>query len=49
MRSDMIKVGLDRAPHRSLLYATGKVKPKDLDKPFIGICNSFVEIIPGHV
>lgn len=45
----MIKVGLDRAPHRSLLYATGKVKPKDLDKPFIGICNSFVEIIPGHV
>src|SRR5690606_41443565 len=49
MRSDMIKVGLDRAPHRSLLYATGKVKPKDLDKPFIGICNSYVEIIPGHV
>lgn len=45
----MIKVGLDRAPHRSLLYATGKVKPRDLDKPFIGICNSFVEIIPGHV
>ncbi|MFL0504967.1 dihydroxy-acid dehydratase [Ureibacillus sp. 179-F W5.1 NHS] len=49
MRSDMIKVGVDRAPHRSLLYATGKVKAKDLGKPFIGICNSYVDIIPGHV
>lgn len=45
----MIKVGLDRAPHRSLLYATGKVKPRDLDKPFIGVCNSYIDIIPGHV
>lgn len=45
----MIKVGIDRAPHRSLLYATGKVKPKDLGKPFIGICNSYIDIIPGHV
>lgn len=45
----MIKVGVDRAPHRSLLYATGKVKPTDLDKPFIGVCNSYVDIIPGHV
>ncbi|QDP99062.1 dihydroxy-acid dehydratase [Lysinibacillus fusiformis] len=49
MRSDMIKVGVDRAPHRSLLYATGKVKAKDLDKPFIGVCNSYIDIIPGHV
>ncbi len=45
----MIKVGVDRAPHRSLLYATGKVKTKDLDKPFIGVCNSYIDIIPGHV
>lgn len=43
----MIKKGIDRAPHRSLLYATG-VTVKDLDKPFIGVCNSFIEIIPGH-
>jgi len=49
MRSDNIKRGADRAPHRSLLYATGKVKPMDLTKPFIGICNSYVDIIPGHV
>ncbi|MER2127369.1 dihydroxy-acid dehydratase [Solibacillus sp. FSL H8-0523] len=49
MRSDMIKVGVDRAPHRSLLYATGKVKAKDLEKPFIGVCNSYIDIIPGHV
>ncbi|MCY0894694.1 MAG: dihydroxy-acid dehydratase [Alicyclobacillaceae bacterium] len=47
MRSDMIKKGPSRAPHRSLLYATG-VKPTDLPKPFIGICNSHVDIIPGH-
>ncbi|MES1043848.1 dihydroxy-acid dehydratase [Heyndrickxia oleronia] len=47
MRSDMIKKGIDRAPHRSLLYAAG-VKTKDLHKPFIGVCNSYVDIIPGH-
>lgn len=47
MRSDMIKKGIDRAPHRSLLYATG-VKPMDLVKPFIGVCNSYVDIVPGH-
>ena len=45
----MIKLGVDRAPHRSLLYATGKVKAKDLEKPFIGVCNSYIDIIPGHV
>ena len=49
MRSNMIKIGVDRAPHRSLLYATGKVKPRDLEKPFIGVCNSYIDIIPGHV
>ncbi|WP_213421578.1 dihydroxy-acid dehydratase [Bhargavaea massiliensis] len=48
MRSDMIKKGIDRAPHRSLLYATG-VKAKDMGKPFIGVCNSYVDIIPGHM
>jgi len=48
MRSDMIKKGIDKAPHRSLLRATG-LKNSDFDKPFIGICNSFVEIIPGHI
>ncbi|RMH58841.1 MAG: dihydroxy-acid dehydratase [Candidatus Hydrogenedentota bacterium] len=48
MRSDTIKKGFERAPHRSLLKATG-VRDEDFDKPFIAICNSFVEIIPGHV
>ncbi|MCF6139510.1 dihydroxy-acid dehydratase [Pseudalkalibacillus berkeleyi] len=48
MRSDMIKVGIDRAPHRSLLRATG-VKTKDIEKPFIGVCNSYIDIIPGHM
>jgi len=50
MTSNIVKEGFERAPHRSLLYATGQVKgPEDFKKPFIGICNSFVEIIPGHV
>ena len=48
MRSDMIKKGFDRAPHRSLLRATG-VKEEDFDKPFIAVCNSYIDIIPGHV
>ncbi len=47
MRSDMIKKGFERAPHRSLLHAAG-VKTGDLHKPFIGVCNSYVDIIPGH-
>ncbi len=47
MRSDMIKRGIDRAPHRSLLRATG-VREEDFSKPFIGVCNSYVDIIPGH-
>ncbi|MDX9973506.1 MAG: dihydroxy-acid dehydratase [FCB group bacterium] len=50
MNSDTVKRGFERAPHRSLLWATGQIKSeKDFDKPFIGICNSFIEIIPGHV
>ena len=48
MRSDVIKKGHERAPHRSLLRATG-VKDEDFAKPFIAVCNSHVDIIPGHV
>ena len=49
MRSDTIKKGPDRAPHRSLLRATGVIKSEaDFDKPFIAVCNSYVDIIPGH-
>ena len=47
MRSDIVKVGHNRAPHRSLLRATG-LKDEDFNKPFIGVANSFIEIIPGH-
>ncbi len=47
MRSDIVKVGHNRAPHRSLLRATG-LKDEDFSKPFIGVANSFIEIIPGH-
>jgi len=47
MRSDEVKKGHDRAPHRSLLRATG-LKDEDFNKPFIGVANSFIEIIPGH-
>ncbi|MHC5249186.1 dihydroxy-acid dehydratase [Enterococcus sp. LJL90] len=50
MRSDKIKVGIDAAPARSLLYATGQVKnAEDMQKPFIAICNSYIDIVPGHV
>ena len=47
MRSDQIKKGVQRAPHRSLLRATG-LDPDDFRKPFIGICNSYTQVIPGH-
>lgn len=47
MRSNIIKDGYSRTPHRSLLRATG-LKDDDFKKPFIGVCNSFIEIIPGH-
>jgi len=48
MRSDRIKKGFERAPHRSLLRASG-VSDEDMGKPFIAIANSYVDIIPGHV
>jgi dihydroxy-acid dehydratase len=48
MRSERIKKGFERAPHRALLRATG-VKNEDFDKPFIAIVNSYVDIVPGHV
>ncbi len=47
MRSDIVKKGYQRAPHRSLLRATG-LKDEDFNKPFIGIANSYIDIIPGH-
>ena len=50
MRSDTIKRGFERAPHRSLLRATGQIRSgDDFNKPFIAVCNSYVDIIPGHV
>ncbi|MCD8790140.1 dihydroxy-acid dehydratase [Mammaliicoccus sciuri] len=50
MRSDMIKKGDHQAPARSLLHATGQIKsPTDMNKPFIAICNSYIDIVPGHV
>ena len=50
MRSDLIKKGFDKAPHRSLLKATGQIKSDgDFGKPFIGIANSYIDLIPGHV
>ena len=48
MRSDLIKRGVERAPHRSLLKGTGNYRDGDLNKPFIAVVNSFVDIIPGH-
>ncbi|RFM29353.1 dihydroxy-acid dehydratase [Chitinophaga silvisoli] len=47
MRSDEVKKGYQRTPHRSLFRATG-LKDEDFNKPFIGVANSFIEIIPGH-
>ena len=50
MRSDEVKKGFERAPHRSLLWATGQIKSdSDFDRPFIGIANSYIDLIPGHV
>jgi len=48
MRSDVVKKGIERAPHRSLLRAVG-CSSDDWDKPFIGVINSFSEIVPGHI
>ena len=50
MRSDKVKKGIERAPHRSLLKATGVIKSDaDFQKPFIGVANSYTDLIPGHV
>jgi dihydroxy-acid dehydratase len=48
MRSDSIKLGIERAPHRALLKATG-VTDADLGKPFIAVVNSYIDIVPGHI
>ena len=48
MRSDTIKLGDARAPHRSLLRVCG-VGEDEFQKPFIAVCNSYTDIIPGHV
>jgi len=48
MRSDTVKKGFQRAPHRSLLHACG-LTDDDIAKPFVGIANSYCDIVPGHV
>lgn len=48
MRSDTLKKGLQRAPHRSLLKACG-VMDEDMDKPFVAVVNSWTDIVPGHI
>ncbi|MBI5343821.1 MAG: dihydroxy-acid dehydratase, partial [Deltaproteobacteria bacterium] len=47
-RSDRLKKGLERVPHRALLYATGLPK-EEMKKPFIGVASSFTDLIPGHI
>lgn len=48
MRSKTIKQGLERVPHRALLYATG-IPKTEMNKPFIGVATSFTDIVPGHI
>lgn len=48
MKSDLIKKGVERLPHRALLYATG-IARSEINKPFIGVATSFTDIIPGHI
>ena len=48
MRSDNVKKGIARTPHRSLLMATG-VSKKNIERPFIGIASSFSDLVPGHI
>jgi len=48
MRSDTVKKGFDKAPHRALLRATG-LQDEDFNKPFVAIVNSYVDVVPGHV
>ena len=47
MRSDTMKKGLERAPHRALMRATG-ITTEEIKRPFIGVCNSYTNIVPGH-
>ncbi|MGA2285529.1 MAG: dihydroxy-acid dehydratase [Dehalococcoidia bacterium] len=50
MRSDQIKKGFERAPHRALLRSTGVIRSEaDFDKPFVAIANSYTDVVPGHV
>lgn len=48
MKSDAIKKGIEKTPHRALLYATG-ISKSSIEKPFIGIASSFTDLIPGHI
>ena len=48
MRSKIIKEGIERLPHRALLYATG-IPKSEINKPFIGVATSFTDLIPGHI
>lgn len=48
MRSHRIKLGVERAPHRSLLHATGMSR-SELERPFVGVVSSFTDLIPGHI
>ena len=48
MRSDVAKKGVERAPHRSLMYALG-LTSKEIEQPLVGIVNSYNEVIPGHI
>jgi dihydroxy-acid dehydratase len=48
MRSDVIKKGMERAPHRSLLYACG-LSSEEVQRPFIAVASSFTDVVPGHV
>src|SRR5512133_1935537 len=47
MRSDAVKKGLERTPHRSLMFATGMTR-KSMDRPLIGVASSFSDLVPGH-
>ena len=48
MNSDQIKIGVDRAPNRSLLYALGLTE-EEMKRPIIGVVSSYNEIVPGHM
>jgi len=48
MRSDQAKSGIERMPNRALMYATG-ISKKSMKKPFVGVCSSFTDLVPGHI